>query len=417
MDPWPKPAQDYCRQAEALLREGDPVRALGQLTIALEADPGHRPAYRLIRQGLEKLSAHGDVASFARLLDAFQDPQEFFRAGCRAMDLGRFRWAASLFRRADGLAPAEPGILIELAVALAHTNRFASAIEVLERIEAVVGHFWGQYELAWCYLCTQQVDRARPLVERLPDLADEDRHITALPKLRHFLRRLEHLGPLERPTIREWYCVQFGGALLHVEEKADRAGGRFGLCEHDPDAVAELLARFAVLMEKAQQRPKRVLAAGSIASATMAAALGEHWSLPVARLSDAPPERDTLVVAAAAEELYRAEGIDEAKPGQTVFVYDGRWNIDGYTCPDVAAVLSLGCRFPWIAERDDTDPDADVVELLSGRLLASLDAAKADPAVAYLLEVRQHLRLGNWDRYPHRPSYSCEVPLPTPTMM
>ena len=76
--------------------------------------------------------------------------------------------------------------------------------------------------------------------------------------------------------------------------------------------------------------------------------------------------------------------------------------------PDVAAILSLRCAFPWTA---------GTIEPLAPRLAAELARDAPDEAVAYLSDVRDGLVLGRWDRYPHRPIFSSEMPLATPTMM
>jgi predicted Zn-dependent protease len=93
----------------------------------------------------------------------------------RAMSKGRFEEAAAIYRELAEMLPAEPGILMNLGMALAMAGREQEAIDPLERaLQQQPSLVPARMFLGSSYLALGQPDKALPLLERVVTLKPKD---------------------------------------------------------------------------------------------------------------------------------------------------------------------------------------------------------------------------------------------------
>ena len=422
----PQDINAWRRQAEELVAHGKEADALRVLSDAFQQDAGDRACYRLAAQALRGLGGTHEAHLFEQADARFDDPHPFYELGFRYVEDRHFRLARAFLERADGLAPGEPGILVELAVCYSRLGRFRDAIAKLEQAPDLTDHFWPTYQLCWCHLIEGDLGRAASLLDVLARVAHAPDEHDALPKLDAFLDRLRRYGRPEAATVRSWHFTQYGAVVLNLlGEQHETLHGRYRALWGSYDGMAEDLVRLERLLGALNLRVPRVMYAPTRSAEIIASALGSVWDLPVGRALSGAHAADALVVAATTDELHHLDGLDTVRPGQILFAYHQNWARDGYVNPDVCAVLAEMYECPWgrrlqpgerqieIGEEDHR-PVGRIADQLGAAVGSRRDAVADDEDwLAWAVERREGLIPGRAPRYAHRPRFSTETPLPS----
>jgi hypothetical protein len=392
----PSPAEESLKQAKQALKEGDSNRALGCLKHGFVADILHKPLYQLAQQILTSLGATEEAELFAQALKNLYNPHAFFDLGYHFVDVGHDSFAVPFLEHANTLAPGQPLIANELALAYAGSFRPHLGRDVLSTVDYSCD--WPvEYQYHWCSLLSgDDTTRAEAFLAKTPILRPEEqaeRQETMLYMKQKMLACIERRKSISRPVleIRDWHFIQYGTAILDffderiTPEGKQVAGGRYVYQAGYNEDICALLQKLQQFLSQTGRTPERVISLPDHDSQIIAHAVAMFLKLPLETANEANlTEPHTLLVASEANAYGEFPSIQETQENQTAFALWHEWTADGAWAIDVVGFMAQTYILPWSADRMSFDeatktvtrPPADTrpVEVIAAAILAAQPA-------------------------------------------
>jgi len=301
----------------------------------------------------------------ARLVEAcvgdLDDPQGLYDLGYQMVEVGLPEVAICTLSRANHLAPGQEAILTELVAALEREGHNDTACTVLRAADGLCQEsFICRYLLAFNSIMTADLDTPRTLLPTLQTAGEPDEAYMAA-RIQAMLDRAGALDSLDRRDLRGWHHVTTGGLLLHISPYGFDEGmnGRYAYVA-DTLALCHFgLRRLQRVLEAWGESPPWILAPPDRDSQILAAAAEELLGLPVVEYSaDAGPGLVVAYDLSRLDEATPVEILDHA-PGQILYAHATCWTDPPRCAPDITTFLYQAIQVPW-GERMQVAPDGEV---------------------------------------------------------
>jgi len=292
------------------------------------------------------------------------DSQVLYGLGYALIELGLPDVAACALGRANSLTPGEEPIVTELVAALERDGRNQEACEVLRAEPQLCEQsFVCRYLLAFNSVLSADLDGARALLPTLESRESEDEAYMA-SRVAAMLQRadlLKETSDLGHQDLRGWHFVTTGGLLLHLSPYGfdDGMNGRYAYVSDTMELCKLGLTRLQALLEAWDEAPPWILAPPDRDSQILAAAAEEILGLPVVEYSaDAGPG---LIVVYDLNRLAQDTPAEilQHSPGQILYAHATCWTDPPRCAPDVTTLLYQALQTPW-GERMKVDEDGEV---------------------------------------------------------
>jgi len=362
-------AEHVAAAREALEQKGDPQEALRELRWVF-FDPGLCDDRDRLCEALSLLSPItgqlvGDeiAAMIDTTVSGFDDPEALHALGYQLIELGLSEVAVCVLSRANTVAPGQERILTELVAAMEREGRNSDACRVLRAAGDLCDtSFMCRYLLAFNSVLSADLDAAAELLPSLLDTDDEGafmaKRIQAMLSRADLIKGTCDLGAHD---LRGWHFVTTGGVLLHTSPYGFDEGmnGRYAYVA-DTEGLCKLgLVRLKAALEVWDESPPWILAPPDRDSQILAAAAEEVLGLPVVEYT--PDVGDGLVV------VYDMNRLEKGTPpeilvhtaGQLLYAHATCWTDPPPCAPDITTFLYQGLQTPW-GERMQVGPDGQV---------------------------------------------------------
>jgi len=422
-------ARNCYERALEYLGEGEPQVALRILARALQFDPGYRQALQLAVDILDFVGRGDEAELFRAVLKAPEDSQGYFDLGYHFSDVGLYELAEAFFRKSLDLLPDDPLIHYELGFCLSRLSHYAEAISHLEAAFRQEEAAEAALLMSYCHLLLGHREEACELLKKARSIGLEDDQVAFAEDIAAGLKRFATEPSPFQEGLREWHYIQYGGILLEVYENTDLAGGRFTALWTDYIQVARILKRALTLFERWNLSFGSVLYHGE-RSGPLGVALGTLLNIPARPYQEASSmDGSHLIVVASSQDLEDIrEDLYPHRPDATLFAFSLDWTRLQPVAPEVVGMMARLCEMPWgeqlrILEPDRPEeerrletipPDTRPVEEIAQDILNA--CCDPDPGCEEMLAFYQfrkpYLLLGNPERYPRRPVFSPDSPVP-----
>jgi hypothetical protein len=356
--------------AREALEKGDPHEALRTLRWVffhpeLCDDPDRlREALSLLSPVTGQLVGEEAAAMIDGAVKNFDDAEALHSLGYHLIELGLSEVAVAVLGRANTLAPGEEPILTELVAAMEREGRNADACQVLRAAgDLCDSSFLCRYLLAFNSVLSADLDAARELLPSLQGTGEEGADFMA-NRIEAMLSRADLVKgtcDLGEQDLRGWHYVTTGGILLHTSPYGYDEGmnGRYAYVA-DTEGLCKLgLVRLKEALELWDESPPWILAPPDRDSQILAAAAEEVLGLPVVEYT--PDVGDGLVV------VYDLRRLDKGTPpeilvhteGQLLYAHATCWTDPPPCAPDITTFLYQELQTPW-GERMQVGADGQV---------------------------------------------------------
>jgi hypothetical protein len=360
------------------------------------------------------------------------DVQALYDAGYQLYEQHLWPVAATLFARANALAPGQAPIVGELAASLEGMMAYGPAAMALDASGLPERDPMLAYLSGYNWLMVGDLDLPRRRLAQLEGVTHEP-----IPHVREVLAGMlaradavQGAGlALDERALTAWQVVISGSLLTH-ESPFGHEGPMFGRYAYVADSarlMREGIERLVRLLELAQRPLSRVVVAPSRESRPLAHAVARRTGLPLAEWDGRP---SGLVVAWSMDGLQDAtflQGLREHAPDQVLFVHTSSW-VDPFPySPDVTTLLHQHVTHPWTGgalrvveggvEPAEPDPRSDeelAEEILSAELAegsaSSLEHVLAVAAAALSVPEPHRAGLGRTHGPRHHQRAGSPVP-------
>lgn len=288
------------------------------------------------------------------------EAEDWFELGQACTEIGLPEAAVPVLARGAERFPDEPGLHLELAVALGRTERHALAVA---HLSAAPHHVRtsppGLYLIASHALYAGDVERAAVAAGQIPREVIPPDVLVPLETSLARAASIRPVCPLDPDDLRGWHYVIQGGLLLHLSPYGvEVMRGRYAFLQDDYATQRVGLERVIAVLDVWGVAVPRVLHTGDRGSRVLAHAAAERLGKPLAPLDDGPG----LVVTYDTENLAPEvlEGLEARRPGQIWWQHTLCWTEGGTPCPDLVTLLVQANTPPWGAVMR-VDPDTQEV--------------------------------------------------------
>lgn len=333
-----------------------------------------------------------DFGATMKRASSFDHPQALYDAGYALYEQRLYGIAATMLARANELAPGQPAIVTELAVALEQTMRFGEATLLLRQSGLAETNPQVRYFLAFHLIMLGEVDAAATLLPGLRAHRGEEAiafMADALDAMLDRHARLKGKTPLDEADLTGWHAVLHGGLLLHESPHGypTPMHGRYAFVSDSYALMREGLERLRVVLEASSFAPTQVLAVGDRSSRILARAVATHLGVPVVPFLE-QPEAPGLVVAYDLDRIgdeSTLRALHPHRPGQMLFTHASAWVEPFPFAPDVTTLLYQNLVVPWeggapmVAQGGGmtrSEPDASPDDVLARRILDAEPSAE-----------------------------------------
>lgn len=197
------------------------------------------------------------------------------------------------------------------------------------------------------------------------------------------IRRLRRFDDEPPCSLREWFFVQHGAALLS-ESRRDEAKGRFLSLAMNSTAVGAVLRQLKTFLDHLEITPSAILSTEGEGHA-LALAAGGILERPVRNLAKRTGSGELLVVPDTASFQGIEEIVVDRAQVEYLFCFRIDPNSSAPVVPDVAGIMALAFRFPWQSR-------IEVFETSGDKPLAREIEADSRPTWEVALEITESAR-------------------------
>jgi len=364
--------QPRLQQARELLRSGDAQQAF-QTFRPLLSYPGLVKGSAEITEALDvfaDISLQMVGEEFATLLRTTArtptDVKLLYRVSYAMIDYGLSDMAATLLARAHRLAPDNPAILNELAVALEKDMAYAEARRFLQQAPRLTQeHFLPCYLLAFNSLMSGDLKTPRRVLPDLQRLQSQDATFAPMTeRIASMLRRADALSghtALDTHDLRGWHLVLTGGLLLHLSPHGfeEQMHGRYAWVQDSYGLCLLGILRVQAVLAALQLHPPHIWQLPDRNSHILAHATARILDLPLKPWPAGGSQEPGLIVAYDLSHLDNETlvSVRDHRPGQILWSHASCWTKAHPICADLVTFLYQLNTEPW-GEQLTVDPES-----------------------------------------------------------
>lgn len=396
---------DRVAEARLALRAGDKESAFRAITAALQhphslEDSRLSGAFQLYAEISKYFADPATAEKLRAAAEGFVDVGALYQAAQALFLQHQFGVAATLLHRAHRLQAGQPAIVAELVANLHALLRYREAQALLASSGLCEGDPLLSYLLGFSALMSGDLAAARAAMPALAALSGPS--AAAREALAGMLARADALlaerVDLGDHALTAWHAVIQGTVLTHESPHGygTPMRGRYAFVQDSPDLMRQGIERLRRLLERAELRPTRVVAAPDRASLILALAASQALELPV--VPWAPGQEQSGLVTAwslsAITELSFLEALAEHHPEQILFSHASSWTDPFSFAPEVTTLLYQEITNPFVGGALSVDPETKQIQVApprtedDGALAEEILAAPIrDPSVTTLAHV------------------------------
>ncbi len=319
----------------------------------LGMDAGFREFYELAAEALDWLGDEEEATLFKNALNNFDNYKPFFDLGYHFVEIGNWKLAESMLRRANSLNPLDCDVAYEYSLALGATFQFEKALEVLKKTN-YFSDFWTSYRVYFFeILLNQDINKAKEFIRYIrteiykqESLTEEDTF--ALYKLSHLQEMTQRIQAIGVPTfhVRDYHFIQYGGALMTF---TDDWGGRSIELWLSPQEVRDIAENIKNILNVNGISTRNLLYLPDRNTSILACILGEILNVKISLFEERMPiPENTIIMASSALSFSSFRSLSVMQPTVKTLAFYLDWTKDGACfCPDIGGVLTQSCHFPW----------------------------------------------------------------------
>lgn len=291
---------------------------------------------------------------------ASRDPNDvkaLYDAGYALYEQKLFGIAATLFHRANKLAPGNAGIVSELCASLEGMMLYGIAAITVDVSELYRTQPMFAYLSAYNWLMAGSLDLARERFTLLPEASDDKTIVHLRRVLSEMLTRAHTLErasvKLGEHSLTAWHAIINGSLLLHESPHGydTPMRGRYAYVSDSAELMREGLDRLKAVLGARPAMPRHIVSAPDPASRMLALAASRVLNLPCSVWTPSTLPQNTLVVAWNMDTVGDAaflQALQSRAVGQVLFAHVSQWTEPFPYAPDVTTYLAQTVTHPYL---------------------------------------------------------------------
>lgn len=342
-----------------------------------------------------------------------------FEAGFSLIDVREHELALMLLNKCLAESPEDPTVNYEIAFSLMSLGRFEEAIKHFKCTAQDKEDFDTVLNLLVCYTLTRKIAEAKPLLETLAQLAQDEEEQRELSHRKTVLTRLESLAKKTTLSTRDWLYILYGGVLLQDDSYQDgkpKPDEKPKTAEKPkPDDHKEIAAM--LLIAKGFLEGLRIeyeaIEYYNTTARPLARVLAELMEVPCnSYMGPDRPDRALLLLTWAPEIIGPHGAFVEHLQTRSIFAYGLNWDEPLPVAPEICGKLAHMAPVPWVETTKEHSEDKIFQSILDRARTLESDPdilRRIQEAVQYYESKQPLLVLNNDGVFPSRPEYTAEI--------